>query len=196
MNKRQTAGTDATPLLPEVHVPSPRVAHRKVLHRNPFETVYAVRADFGGFAKDYYVVDFGPRAAVVPVQDGRVLLTAQYRFLVNRVVWEIPGGQIDPGESAAQAAQRECLEETGFSCTDLKPLVSYRPGLDNVENLTTVFYSETVEERQPFIPDPAEVLALAWLPLEACVSLVLERQITDCLTVAAVLAYRCLTARR
>src|SRR5262245_7689496 len=73
MDHRQAAGTDALPLLPEVHVPSPRVAPREVLHRNPFETVYAVHADFGAFAKDYYVVDFGPRAAVVAVQAGKVL---------------------------------------------------------------------------------------------------------------------------
>src|SRR5439155_1205613 len=110
--------------LPEVATPSPRIATRSLVHRNPFATVSAVHADFGSFAKDYYVVDFGPRAGIVAVNEGRVLLTAQYRFLLDRVAWEIPGGRVDDGESPEQTAQRECLEETGFSCDDLHPLVT------------------------------------------------------------------------
>src|SRR5207237_1021799 len=81
--------------LPEVATPSPRIATRSLVHRNPFATVSAVHADFGSFAKDYYVVDFGPRAGIVAVNEGRVLLTAQYRFLLDRVAWEIPGGRVD-----------------------------------------------------------------------------------------------------
>ena len=195
MLDREGAGGHPRTRLPDVPAAVPRIGPRETVHRNPFGTVYAARADFGAFTKDYYVVDFGPRAGVLAVRDGRVLLTAQYRFLVDCVAWEIPGGRIDDGESAAAAAARECLEETGFLCSGLKPLLSYRPGLDNVENLTSVFCSEQVEEQRPFISDPAEALALAWVPVDDCVALVLERQIIDCLTVSAVLAYRCLGSR-
>ena len=183
-------------LLPSVESPRPRCSEPTLIHRNPLETVSLVHAEFGSFSKDYYVVEFGARAGVIAVSEGRVLLTAQYRFLVNGIAWEIPGGRVDEGETPIEAAQRECLEETGFFCTDLKPLVSFRPGLDNVENLNTIFYSESVEERRPFVLDPAESLAIAWVPIEDCVTLVLEQKIIDCLTVSSVLAYRCLTAGR
>jgi 8-oxo-dGTP pyrophosphatase MutT (NUDIX family) len=196
MDRGQPARAGTVTPLPDVRARSPRVRQRQTLHRNPFQTVERVQADFDGFAKDYYVVDFGARAGIVAVRDGKVLLTAQYRFLIDRAAWEIPGGQIGSSESPPVAAQRECLEETGFFCSDPRPLVFYRPGLDNVENPTHVFYSETVEERHPFVPSPAEVLALAWLPLDDCVSRVFEGEIMDCLTVSAVLAYRCLVARR
>ena len=183
-------------LLPAVKSPQPRCSAPTLLHRNPLESVLHVRAEFGDFAKDYYVVEFGPRAGIVAVSEGKVLLTAQYRFLINGIAWEIPGGRVDEGEMPIEAAQRECLEETGFFCTDLRPLVSFRPGLDNVENMTSVFYSECIEERRSFAPDPAEALAIAWVPLEECVTLVLEQKIIDCLTVSAVLAYHCHLARR
>ena len=39
---------------------------------------------------------------------GTVLVFSRYRQ-----VWELPGGLIDPGESARQCAQREFAEETG-----------------------------------------------------------------------------------
>lgn len=141
-------------------------------------------------------MEFGPRAGIVAVSEGKILLTAQYRFLIRGIAWEIPGGRVDAGEAPEEAAQRECLEETGFFCSDLKPLLIFRPGLDNVENMNSVYYSESVEERRPFAPDPAEALAIAWVPIDDCVSFVLERKIIDCLTVSAVLAYKCRISRR
>jgi ADP-ribose pyrophosphatase len=184
------------PVLPAVAASGPRTVRRETVHRNPFQTIEAVHAEFDGFTKRYYVVDFGPRVGIVAVRDGHILLTAQYRYLVDDAAWEVPGGRVDPGESPEAAVQRECLEETGVFCAEPKPLLTYRPGLDNVENLTRVYYCEHVEERRPFSPDPSEVVALAWVPLEECVSLVLEQRITDALTVSAVLAYRCLVERR
>ena len=130
------------------------------------------------------------------VQVAFVLLIAQYLYLINGIAWEIPGGHVDERETPMEAAQRKCLEETGFFYDDLKPLVCFRPGLDNVANLNTIFYSESVEERRPFTLDPAEALAMAWLPIEGCVTLVPEGQLIDCLRVSALLAYRRLMARR
>ena len=183
-------------ILPLVTCPPPSFSSQEVIHRNPLESVFHIRGEFGDFAKDYYVVEFGPRSGIVAVSEGKILLIAQYRFLINGIAWEIPGGRVDSGETPAKAAQRECLEETGYLCSDLNPLVSFRPGLDNVENVNTIFYSESVQKAEPFVPDPAETLAIAWLPIEDCVTLVLEQKIIDCLTVSAILAYSCLSARR
>lgn len=185
-----------SPAVPVVPSPSPRLSPPTVLHRNPLESVVHIHAEFDGFSKDYYVVEFGQRAGIVAVSGGKMLLTAQYRFLIKGIAWEIPGGRVDDGETPLEAAQRECLEETGFFCLDLKPLVSFRPGLDNVENLNSVFYSESVQEHRAFRPDPREALQLAWVPIDDCVTLVMQQVITDCFTASAILAYSCLVSRR
>jgi ADP-ribose pyrophosphatase len=56
-----------------------------------------------------------PRSVVlVPVPEpGRVVLIRQYRYPVNRVLWELPAGSVDPGEEPEAAARRECHEEIG-----------------------------------------------------------------------------------
>jgi 8-oxo-dGTP diphosphatase len=52
-------------------------------------------------------------ASAVIVQDGRLLL-ARRREREGSLMWALPGGAIEPGESAEQAAEREALEETGL----------------------------------------------------------------------------------
>ncbi len=43
----------------------------------------------------------------------------------ERTTWEIPGGHIEKGENALQAAGRELYEETGALSFDLFPICNY-----------------------------------------------------------------------
>ena len=61
-----------------------------------------------------HFVDPKVAAAVLIEQDGRVLLVRRAGEPF-RGLWTLPAGFIDGGEDPAQAAARECLEETGLS---------------------------------------------------------------------------------
>jgi len=81
-----------------------------VLHEERFEKVRPVCPNCGWI----HFVDPKVAAAVLIVQDGRVLLVRR----VNepfRGLWTLPAGFVDGGEDPAEAAERECLEETGLS---------------------------------------------------------------------------------
>jgi ADP-ribose pyrophosphatase len=147
------------------------------------------RVEFGDFRKEFFIVELGPRAGIVALQRGRVLLTRQYRYLIDGYSWEIPGGKVDKGETPETAAVRECIEETGVRCSDLKPLVDYYPGLDNFNNRTTLFYSETTEAIVPFRSNPSEVVEIAWIELRECIERVYQGEFLDALTVTGLLAY-------
>lgn len=56
--------------------------------------------------------------AVMPVVEGKVGLLWIYRHAIQDLVWEIPRGFIDTGESDRAAAVRELEEETGLVCRD------------------------------------------------------------------------------
>jgi len=52
---------------------------------------------------------------LIPMQDdGHVVLIRQYRYALDRWIWELPAGSLDPGEDPAAAAARECEEEIGL----------------------------------------------------------------------------------
>lgn len=58
---------------------------------------------------------------VLRAPDGRVLLAERKAGKDAAGFWELPGGKVDPGESAAQAAARELLEELGVRVLELAP---------------------------------------------------------------------------
>lgn len=58
---------------------------------------------------------------VVRDPDGNVLLAERKAGKDAAGFWEMPGGQVDPGETAAQAVERELLEEVGIRALELAP---------------------------------------------------------------------------
>jgi 8-oxo-dGTP diphosphatase len=56
-----------------------------------------------------------PIAVAVVQHEGRVLIGRRPAGVPLAGLWEFPGGKVRPGETAQQAAARECLEETGLA---------------------------------------------------------------------------------
>ena len=77
----------------------------------------------------YFVV--GAVMVVAELPDGRLVLERQFRYPVQSVMVEFPAGKLDPGEDSLVCAQRELLEETGYTARQwaragvLHPVISY-----------------------------------------------------------------------
>ena len=170
-------------------VTKPTINPREVIFDNQFVQVYRVAAQFAEGTKNYYVSDYGLRAGVLLVRDEKILLVQQYRYLADGLTWEIPGGRIETGETPEAAAQRECREEAGLQCTNLKSLLQFRPGSDTCHNPTHVFYGT---EFQP-VPAPAgkieEITGQSWIPLTQCLDMILSGEIMENLCQVAILTY-------
>ncbi|MEV5570135.1 NUDIX hydrolase [Spirillospora sp. NPDC052269] len=76
------------------------------------------RVDFelpDGGKEEFFLKRERPGGAVLALTPNEhVILARQYRPGPNRVLYELPGGSIDPGEQALDAVRRELLEETGY----------------------------------------------------------------------------------
>lgn len=177
-------------------MPAPRLSRKHFVYRDPFQQIYRVHADFGAFQKEYFVRDTGRRVGVVVIKDESVLLVQQYRLLINGLSWEIPGGRVDDGEGLRAAAMRECLEETGVRCRNLKPLISFHPGLDILRNPTHLFYTKDFIQSDRNHQDTHEVRNHAWMPMRRCLKRIFGRQIVDSLSIIGLLAYQKLIAAR
>ena len=69
-------------------------------------------------------------SAVVPMLDDpagpdpRVLLIRQFRHAADGVIWEVPAGRLEPGETPEACARRELAEETGMRAGRLERLTT------------------------------------------------------------------------
>ena len=83
----------------------------------------------------YYSLRLPDYAAVVAItEDQRVLAVRQYRPAVERHTIELPSGLVDPGESPAEAARRELLEETGYEAAEVEVLGAMEPDTGRLGN--------------------------------------------------------------
>lgn len=78
-------------------------------------------------------------ASAAVFRDGKVLL-AQRGAKLGRGLWTLPGGRVEPGETLADAAAREVMEEVGVECA----IIGVAGALDVIHrdadgNLTTHF---------------------------------------------------------
>ncbi|MGA2543403.1 MAG: NUDIX hydrolase [Verrucomicrobiota bacterium] len=174
----------------------PKLGPRQIVYQNPFLKISSVQVQSGEFCKTLYVIDSGPRVGVLLLKDDNVLLVRQYRMLINDLALEIPGGKVDEGETTQTAAIRECLEETGLRCLSLQPLLYYHPGLDTNDNPTSIFYCTQSEPVSHHKLDHNEVAELVWIPFSRCLDMVFQKQIVDCLSIAAILAWQARKMRR
>lgn len=76
--------------------------------------------------------------------------------------WGLPGGKFEPGETPAQAAQRETREETGLDVEIIALVGQYRQ--PQFGDLRHIFRARPIGGR--LLPDRRETLAAGWFPVD------------------------------
>ena len=135
----------------------------------------------------YGVVDCGQCVGILPFVDPtHVLLVGQYRYVAQRFTWEMPTGGVRPSESLEEAAQRELAEEAGQRAGRLTWICTYHTS-KSVMNETAHLYlgEELTPADHP--PDDTEFIERRVFPFGEVVEMVQRSEITDSMTVIAVL---------
>jgi 8-oxo-dGTP diphosphatase len=110
-------------------------------------------------------VDERRRAAAVIVRDGRVLMVHERsRRSGGGEWWTLPGGGLQPGETAEEAVRREVFEETGLIVSDTRYVLEmpYPSGMTSVFAVTVADGEPRVGQDDGFGP---EQLGVDWLPV-------------------------------
>jgi ADP-ribose pyrophosphatase len=136
---------------------------------------------------DYTVIRRDRHGAAVFARNeqGQVLLQQEFRYPVGQVIWQLPGGLIEPDESPLAAAQRELAEETGYVADHWQLLGVFwdNPALEDME--VHVFLAEGVRPDGRQQRDEAEWVHCAWKDLAWIKTQVQAGVIRDRVVVAA-----------
>lgn len=85
--------------------------------------------------------------AVVPLLSPKeIILIRQFRKALEKVIYEIPAGTLEPGEDPISCAQRELGEEIGYRATKLTPLLSFYPAPGYCNELIHLFLAEGLKK--------------------------------------------------
>ena len=115
---------------------------------------------------------------------GQVILIRQFRYVLNRWIWELPAGTLETGERTDRAARRECEEEIGLRPTRIKKLGSYypTPGFCD-EHMTFYLCTGLVRPAKPAQGDEDEDIEPRTFTMARAWSLVRRGEIVDMKTV-------------
>jgi 8-oxo-dGTP pyrophosphatase MutT (NUDIX family) len=114
----------------------------------------------------------------------RVLLMRRHRFIVDRWVWELPGGYVDDGEDPGAAAAREVEEETGWRPRGIEFVMSCQPVIGNADYPQDLYLAHGAERvREPEIDETAEV---QWVPVDETPAMIAKGDILGAITIIGV----------
>ncbi len=116
----------------------------------------------------------------------RILLERQYRHAAQSMMWELPAGRIDDGETALTAAKRELLEETGYSARQWKRILHFYVSPGFLDETMTIYLASGLQAGDAR-PEADERIATRFFALSEAKRMALQGRIRDAKTICGIL---------
>ena len=167
------------PDLTEIPVSSLNVFDGNLLH------VYQDQARLpdGKIRVREYITHPGAVVIIPLLDNGELVLERQHRYPLHRDFYELPAGKIDHGEDPLLCAQRELLEETGYTAESWRYLATLHPCI-GYSNERLIYYFAQGLSFQGANLDEGEHLEVFTLTLAMALEWVKVGKITDNKTVS------------
>lgn len=161
----------------------------EVVYDNPWIQVqHETVTTPAGTSGIYGVVHFKGRAVgVVPIDNEHyTYLVGQTRYTLNAYSWEIPEGGAHKGETLEDCARRELEEEVGLRAEQLTCIGTLHLSNSVTDERAHYFLAMGLFAGQQKL-DATEDIQVKRLPFKAAVEMALRGEITDAISVAALL---------
>jgi ADP-ribose pyrophosphatase len=135
-----------------------------------------------GFTIKRSVVRHAGSAVMLAEDDKkRILLVRQYRLPAEKLLWELPAGRLDPGETPLVAAKRELKEETGYRARKWTRLASFWVSPGYVEERMTIYMAQDLVAGDA-TPMDDERIETRWFTRREIAEMIRTRKIEDAKT--------------
>ena len=157
-----------------------KVIGTKILFDHSWAKIVVDMIEYQGTQRPYFYVA-SPVEAVATVglnTEGEIILTQQYRHPVGDVIYDLPAGRLEVGESPLDGARREFEEETGFYPNHIEQLGYYNQFPGTLRAGTNLFFARDLIPTKQML-DEGEELNIVVMAVPDVVEMVLQGKIID-----------------
>lgn len=152
----------------------------RTLYDHPGVKIVVDTLEHNGVQRRYFYLS-SPVNAVATVgltPEGRLILTRQYRHPVRQVIYDLPAGRLNPGETPLEGARREFEEETGYYPRQIEPLGTYNQFPGTLVAFTHLFFATNLVRTHQNL-DEGEELEIVELPVSEVVDRIVRDEFID-----------------
>jgi 8-oxo-dGTP pyrophosphatase MutT (NUDIX family) len=151
----------------------------KTAYKNPWMLVKEFRVHRESGKKGLFgILTMHDGAAVVALDDQkRVFLTKEFRFAINHISYELPGGGIEAGETPLSAAKKELAEEAGLKAKKWTHLGHIDPFTAIVKSRNYMFLAQGLKKTSTKSDSWIEVEYIR-VPLSEAIDMITKGKIT------------------
>ncbi len=168
-----------------------RILSSRVAYQGPvFQVTTDEVAEPGGVRARRDVVHHSGSVVILAVDDSKrephILLERQYRHAAQSMMWELPAGRIDEGESPLMGARRELREETGFVARRWKKILHFYVSPGFLDETMTIYMASGLRAGKDQ-PEADEKIVTRFFPVSFARKMALNGRIRDAKTICAIL---------
>ena len=166
-----------------------KINHEENIYDNPWINITEFQViNPSGNPGIYGQVHFKNKAiGVLPLDEKlNTYLVGQFRFPLKQYSWEIPEGGGPLSGEHLDSAKRELLEETGLKAAKWTEIQRMYLSNSVCDEEAIIYLAQNLEQFEAE-PEETEQLTIKKLPFEEVYQMVCRGEITDAITVAAVL---------
>lgn len=115
---------------------------------------------------------------VAITDDNKIIMVKQYRKPLEKAIYEIPAGKLDPNEEVEVCGKRELLEETGATAEKFEYLGFMYPSPGFTDEVTHIYLATGLSFGNAN-PDDDEFLDIEFFDMATVKELILSNEIND-----------------
>lgn len=160
----------------------------KVLYKHPRLTLIEDEVELPTGEIVHYLKFGGHKraaATVVAIKNDQVLLQQEYSYPPDEILYQFPGGAVEKDEAPEAGANRELIEESGYTAGKLEQLGWYYVDNRRTDTKMYVFLATEITPCKQEGGDREEFIESTWVPITSMPERIAKGEITNFSVLAA-----------
>jgi len=124
------------------------------------------------------IIHPGVSVMIPLIKENHIMLVRQYRYGINKYLWELPAGTITEGETPLQCAKREIEEEIGYCAKTWKKIIPFYPSPGFNSEIIHSFLATNLVKSKPNFDDD-EIIQTKMFSFSQIKTMIMNKKIKD-----------------